>query len=574
MQNERKPGKYWDNFAHVETELLAFIEEHGTSGIMPIEKDILEAGRGDLAKAIRKHNGVEAVAQQLGLQLPAHKRKRHGYWENFANVTSELLNFIAEHGTPGVMPKQNELAQAGNRSLAHAIDRHGGIFAVAQQVGLQLSHTQRPDGYWDDFANIERKLFAYIETYGTQGGMPSRAQLIKAGLGDLAGAFDKYGGSSVVAERLGLHMKIKPMGHWDDFTNVEIALSAYIEVYGTPGVMPTALELHKAGYNSLVSAITQKYDGFSAVAERLGLALSYVAKPGGYWDDFSHIEHAIHEFNEGRGTPGVMPTGGELRKVGRDDLASAITNHRGFPALAEQFGLRYTNTAKPAQYWDDFSNVERELLGFIAEKGTPGMMPTSADLKGTGRLDLGFAINKHGGFARVAALLRLQLSYEKKPDGYWDDFENVERELLDFMTEQGTPGIMPTNKDLADAGRSDLNFAINKHGGVSTVAKRLGVQLSYAKQSPGYWNDFASLREALLQFIETCGVPGIMPTRAELQKAGRSDLDSALNKHDGFLAVAERLGLDLSYTRKRPGYWNDFANVRQALFDFVEAYGI
>jgi len=44
MQYTRKPGKYWDNFANVETELLAFIEEHGTSGIMPIETELLRAG--------------------------------------------------------------------------------------------------------------------------------------------------------------------------------------------------------------------------------------------------------------------------------------------------------------------------------------------------------------------------------------------------------------------------------------------------------------------------------------------------------------------------------------------------
>src|SRR5260221_14754432 len=96
-QYTRKPGKYWGDFAHVEAELLSFIEEDGTPGIMHIEKELLQAGRGDLAKAIRKHKGVEAVAQLLGLQLPAHKRNRDGFWDAFANVTSELLNFIAKH---------------------------------------------------------------------------------------------------------------------------------------------------------------------------------------------------------------------------------------------------------------------------------------------------------------------------------------------------------------------------------------------------------------------------------------------------------------------------------------------
>lgn len=169
------------------------------------------------------------------------------------------------------MPKQEELKQAGYNSLIMAIDLHGGIFAVAQRLGLQLSHAQHPDGYWDDFSNIERELFAYIQEHGTQEIMPSRAKLIKAGLGDLAGAFDRYGGSSAVASRLGLQMKIKPMGHWDDFSNVESALFTYIEEYGATGVMPTASELQKTGQNSLVIAMTQKHGGNTRVAQRLRL---------------------------------------------------------------------------------------------------------------------------------------------------------------------------------------------------------------------------------------------------------------------------------------------------------------
>ena len=141
--------------------------------------------------------------------------------------------------------------------------------------------------------------------------------------------------------------KIKPIGHWDGFTNIERALSAYIDEYGTSGVMPTLSELQKAGQNSLVNAITQKHGGMAPVADRLGFQLSSTAKPPSYWDNIEHIELAIHEFNEARGMSSVMPKVGELKKAGRSDLASAITNHGGFPALAYQFDLHYTYTAKP-----------------------------------------------------------------------------------------------------------------------------------------------------------------------------------------------------------------------------------
>src|SRR5258708_37052858 len=103
----------------------------------------------------------------------------------------------------------------------------------------------------------------------------------------------------------------------------------------------------------------------STVAGRLGLQLSSTAKPPGYWDSVAHIELAIREFNEARGMPRVMPTGGELQKAGRSDLITAITNHPGFPALAEQFILAHTYRGKPNRNWSDFAHVKRYLLAFI-----------------------------------------------------------------------------------------------------------------------------------------------------------------------------------------------------------------
>jgi len=567
----RKPGNYWKNFSHVEKELLDFIAEYGTPGVMPIKAELLKAGRGDLAKAIKNHGGIESVAQQLKLQLPSYKRKQRGYWEEFANVKGELLHFIEENGVPGFMPTQQQLVQAGRDSLAYAVDLHGGFSAVAEQLELHLSYAKKREAYWDDFANVEQELVAFIKEHGISGKMPTRAELRAANRSDLDSALNKYGGLTAVAERLELQITIRPMGYWDNFENVKATLCTYIEEQGVAGIMPSLSELQRAGQNSLVIAITKKYGGIARVAERLELQLSSTAKPPSYWDNTEHIKLAIYEFNEMRETPGVMPTVSELKKAGRTDLASAISNHGGFPALAEQFGLLYTYSAKRDRYWEDFANVQREILDFNQAQGISGRMPTTIELRDAGKHSLAVAINAHGGFPAVAK--RLGLVAKTKPNGYWDDFANVERELLAFIQEQGTPGVMPTVNALEEAGRSNLVFAINKHGGMSKVAGLLNLQLSYEKKLPGYWNDFENLKEALLQFIDERRTPGVMPTRTELQEAGRSDLDSALNKHGGLLAVAERLGLDLSYVRKPPGYWNDFANVRQALFDFVEAYG-
>lgn len=77
---------------------------------------------------------------------------------------------------------------------------------------------------------------------------------------------------------------------------------------------------------------------------------------------------------------------------------------------------------------------------------------------------------------------------KRKPNGYWDDFANVECELHTFIEEHGTRGVMPTKPELEKAERSDLSNAIRKHGGYPAVAERLGLQLTYSRKSPSYWD--------------------------------------------------------------------------------------
>jgi hypothetical protein len=102
---------------------------------------------------------------------------------------------------------------------------------------------------------------------------------------------------------------------------------------------------------------------------------------------------------------------------------------------------------------------------------------------------------------------------------------------------------MPTRATLKKAGRSDLDSALNKHGGLVTVADHLGLGLSYTRKQLGYWNDFSNLRQALCDFVEAHGTPGVMPTQRELREGGQAALHAALDRHGGLLAVAHRLGL-------------------------------
>jgi hypothetical protein len=53
-----------------------------------------------------------------------------------------------------------------------------------------------------------------------------------------------------------------------------------------------------------------------------------------------------------------------------------------------------------------------------------------AELRAAGRLDLEKAVTASGGFPEVAKELGWKLAYKsKKPRGYWDDLNNMRREI-------------------------------------------------------------------------------------------------------------------------------------------------
>lgn len=71
-----------------------------------------------------------------------------------------------------------------------------------------------------------------------------------------------------------------------------------------------------------------------------------------------------------------------------------------------------------------------ELRTFIAEYGRPGLMPMRHELRKHGRVDLEKAIALMGGPVKVAERMELSLAYkQRKPRGYWDELENISREV-------------------------------------------------------------------------------------------------------------------------------------------------
>ncbi len=63
-------------------------------------------------------------------------------------------------------------------------------------------------------------------------------------------------------------------------------------------------------------------------------------------------------------------------------------------------------------------------------QGKKGVMPMRCELRESGRVDLEKAIARMGGFGPTAARLNLCLAYkQRKPRGYWDDLQNIHKEV-------------------------------------------------------------------------------------------------------------------------------------------------
>lgn len=489
--------------------------------------------------------------------------KPSGHWNDIAKLEQELRAFIAINRPDGAMPTVSELNRAGRSDLINALRGHGGLIAVAARLGLERPHVGKPRGYWQDFANLRRELYAFAAEQGIGGEMPTLTMLEQARRSDLAYAIEQHGGVEAVATRAGLQRidARRAAGFWDDFGNIQRELSMVMVAHNIDGEMPTRRILASSSHG-LLSGI-ERHGGMLAVAARLGLQVQN--KPSGYWTDFANLERELRAFIAAAGPDPIMPTFAQLSAADRDDLANALPIHGGSFAVAKRLGLQPSSNRKPPGYWQDIANIEKEIRAWCSTHGDGQTMPGYANLMRTGDAELHGAIREQGGYEAISARLGLVYVPSRRPKGYWQDFANVEREIRAFITARGPDNVMPTRSDLDAAGEWTTATAIDAHGGFPEVARRLGLELLRSRTSRDDWDDptrlaweqpavaarressarddFVWLEAEMRAFMAAHPSNGRLPTILDLIAMGCDDLADAVLAHGGYRVVAERLGL-------------------------------
>ncbi|DBA87208.1 TPA: hypothetical protein ACH3X1_004281 [Trebouxia sp. C0004] len=236
-------------------------------------------------------------------------------------------------------------------------------------------------------------------------------------------------------------------------------------------------------------------------------------------------------------------------------------------------------------------------------------MPTKRQLADAGREDLIKRVISAGGFIRVAHLLGLRA--KRKPEGYWDEPENMDRELSLFVastwtclhdassdepyyynqvtgrtqwdlpqTPQSIPlddagtfifaeadadRVMPSRSAVLAAGRFDLHHGIMYQGGYKATAAALDRPHTWPRHKK--FNTAAQLAEEVQVFNREEGLPiDFIPTANVLRGAERHDLLTGIRQYGGALTLAPQIGMK---TQRGSGF-HSTVSVATELLKFVK----
>lgn len=244
--------------------------------------------------------------------------------------------------------------------------------------------------------------------------------------------------------------------------------------------------------------------------------------------ELKDVQKEIHKY----------PSNTYLRKIGRNDLRSAVERYGGNNKFRKLIGCKQY-ILKPCGYWSE-ETIKKELQEIITKIGH---FPTDTEIRkiNEGYNGLSTAIVQHGGYPKFRKIMGVELP--QNPQGYWSE-EQIISELKTIITKIGH---FPIYSEIEKSHNTKLIAAIHTKGGINKFRTILGYDIPRKPKS--YWTD-DKIIEGLREVINNLGH---FPTRDELVKNNRRDLANAT--HSNLQKFRQLMGYKL--TRKINNYWSD-----------------
>ncbi len=284
-------------------------------------------------------------------------------------------------------------------------------------------------------------------------------------------------------------------------------------------------------------------------------------KPAGFWENKDNYLAEAKKIAEKYG--GKLPPLQQLQKDRYFGIINAAHyHHGGLIKLRTTLGEKLKKS--PNGHWT-WERVTKELKIIAKELGH---FPGQKDLTDRKRNDLNIAISrKHGGLLAV----RKKLGYpdrEEKPAGYWQNWNNFEKEIRSYMKDNET---IPSENEFQRKGINSIETAIQYHGGRTEVRKRLGLSPSTRKPSE-YWQNIENVRAEIKKIMHDEKLT-TFPEYHYFRRLGHKGLLSAINVyHRGIIQVRNDMGFDLIIKRK--SYWKKRENVIKEVNEFLKKHNL
>jgi len=465
IEDERKPKSFWKIWENFESEMLKMIKEIGH---FPRNQDLRKNGRSIINNSAHKYyGGILAVRKRMGYDEP--KEKKPDYWKNWSNLESELQSVISDLGH---FPCARELQEKKLSGLITGMfSYHGGLNNVRKKMGYDTVFDKK----YSTKKGLEKGLEEIWKKFPEQeGNIPPDNWMRKNGFSNLGASIVRYHGGFLKLrkkfnfEELQRYRGIK-LDSWKKLSNaIDLMFRENPEFEGK---LPSDPWMRDNGHHGLAKAIRIHHGGFRKVRDKLGQ--EQLREEDGLFKDFDFVKNKLENIVKDHPEfKGRIPSVNWLQKNGYGSLYSAIYNyHGGYQKVRKKLGVALL--VKEDGYWENWNNLTKELdLMWGKHPEKKGELPGSWWLRKNGYSSLGQAIIVyHGGSPKVREMLKLGGGC--KPMGYWQIWENFERELGEVIKELGH---FPKQRELNELHKGGLTNAIKHYyGGFDKVRERFSL---------------------------------------------------------------------------------------------------